>query len=470
MPAHSLQDKLVVAATALSESAWLYLLLGMLGVMLAQNGSPLSLGAVLALVGLSALTARLLQMVLMPPQIAYAVQMIMGVAVIIVAVGTQVNPESGLELGWVATVARGADIEGYTFRASAGSILAAALWWRGGMIAASEFPAESLSSSFRVGVLVVAVAAVVDIAHSADLQVFGSMLLFFAAGLGGLGVGRLLPASRQAVEGRTWPKVIGGVVLAIVIVGLLFSLLRRDVLEYVSAPALVVLKLLGTVVFYVIIVPIAFVVGALTQGLLTVLGWFASEEMETQAPNLGASVLELREQTGGEVNEFLATVVQLAQWSLVAIIVAVALFVIAAAFRRRLAWRLVQAEGERESVREGADAGDDLKRLLLDLLPARFRRTREPDALRLPDDEADVVEVFRVYFGLLHLAEQQGFPKPPHATPSEYQPTLEQLFPRRLARTATSAFTRACYGHRAPPRSQVAELKELFEASAGNDA
>ena len=467
MPAHSLQDKLVAGATALCESAWLFALLGLLGVTLAQGGSPLSLGAALALVGLSMLTARLLQMVLMPAQMAYAVQMIVGVAVIIVAVGAQVNPDGGLELGWIATVVRGADVEGYTFRASAGSILGAALWWRGGMIAASEFPVESLSSSFRLGLLVLAVAAVVDVAHPADLQVFDAMMLFFAAGLGGLGAGRLLPASSQAVRERAWPKIIGGLVVGIVALGLLFSLLQRDVLEYITRPALVVLNLLGTVVFYVIIVPIAFVVGALTQGLLTVLGWFASEEVVSEAPDMTSALLELREQGDGEVNEVLATLVQVSQWALVALIAAAALFVIAAAFRRRLAWRLVQAEGERESVREGADAGGDLKRLLLNLVPARFRRRRDGESLHLPDDEADIVEVFRVYFGLLHLAERQGFPKPEHATPFEYQSTLEQLFPRRLARAATSAFVRACYGHRAPPRADVDALKAQMEDVTG---
>ncbi len=465
MPAHSLQDRLVTAATVLAESAWLYLLLGLLGITLAQDGSPLSLSAVLALVGISTLTARLLQMVLMPTRMAYGIQLAMGVAMIVVAVGSQVDPNSGLELGWIATVVRGADVEGYTFRASVGSILGAALWWRGGMIAASEFPVESLSTSFRLGVLVVAVAAVVDVAHPADLQVFSSMILFFAAGLAGMGAGRLLPASRQAIEGRAWLKVIGGLVLGIVIVGLLVSMLQRDVLEYISRPALVVLNLLGTVVFYVIIVPIAFVVGALTQGLLTVLGWFDSD-VPFEAPDMGGTLLELREQTG-EVNEVVAAVVQVSQWALVALLVAGALFVIAAAFRRRLSWRLVQSEGTRESVREGADAGDDLKRLLLNLLPRHFRRTREAAGLRLPDDEAEIVDVFRVYFGLLEQAREQGFPRPDHATPLEYQHTLEQVLPRRLARSATAAFTNACYGHHPPPKAVLEELKAQMEELPG---
>ena len=462
MPAHSLQDRLVVAATVLAESAWLFALLGLVGVALAQDGSPLSLSAVLALVGISALTARLLQMVLMPVRLSYAIQLAMGVGVIVVAVGAQVDPAAGMDLGWIATVVRGTDVEGYTFRASTGSILGAALWWRGGMIAASEFPVESLSTSFRLGILVIAVVAVLDVLHPADLQVFTSMILFFTAGLGGLGAGRLLPASRRAIEERAWLKVIGGLVLGIVIVGLLVSMLQRDVLQYITRPALVVLNLLGIVVFYVIIVPIAFVVGALTQGLLTVLGWFATEEVTTEAPDIGGTLLELQEQTG-EVNEVVAVVVQLSQWALVGLLVASALFVIARAFRRRLSWRLVQEEGTRESVKEGADAGDDLRRLLLNLVPRRFRRTRHDAGLRLPDDEADVVDVFRVYFGLLELAREQGFPRPEHATPQEYQHTLEQVLPRSLVRSATAAFTNACYGHRAPPRAQLDELKAQLE-------
>ena len=184
--------------------------------------------------------------------------------------------------------------------------------------------------------------------------------------------------------------------------------------------------------------------------------------MTSEAPHVGGTLLEMREQTG-EVNEVLATVVQLSQWTLVALLIAGALFVIAAAFRRRLSWRLVQSERTRESVREGADAGDDLKRLLLNLVPRRFRRTREAAGPRLPDDEEEIVDVFRVYFGLLEQARAQGFPRPEHSTPLEYQHTLEQVLPRRLVRTATEAFTYACYGHHAPPRAVLDELKAQME-------
>ncbi len=456
---HSAQDRLVIGATVISESAWMFALLGMIGIAMAKDGSPLSLLAVLVIMSASLLTARFLQMIIMPAGLAYTIQMLAGVVVLYLTIGSQVVPGAqGIDLGWIGKVVSGTDVEGYTFRAAVGSILGTALWWRGGMMAASEFPADGLGTSFRLGILVVAIAAVVDIAHPADLRVFPVMFLFFAAGLGGLSIGHVLPASQRALEEKAWPRVIGGVVLAIVVIGLLFSMLQRNVLVYISAPVLFVLNILATIVFYVIIVPIAFVVGGLTQALLTVLGWFASEDVRSEAPDIGGSVLELQERTG-EVNSVLATIIQVAQWVLVALIVLAALYIIAKAFRRRLGWRLVQAEGTRESVRGEADAAHDLGQLLLNLLPRRFRSSKAAPALRLPDDDADVVEVFRVYYGLLSLAEDQGFPKPPAETPREYQHTLEQLVPRGLARLATGAFIRACYGHHPASSEQIDEMK-----------
>jgi hypothetical protein len=86
--------------------------------------------------------------------------------------------------------------------------------------------------------------------------------------------------------------------------------------------------------------------------------------------------------------------------------------------------------------------------------------------LKLPEDEPDVVEVFRVYFRLLTLAENRGHPRRLHQTPTEYQRTLERIFPRDLVRTVTAAFVRACYGHHPAPRRQIDEMRASLEQLA----
>ncbi len=456
---NSAQDKLVFAATVISESAWLFAALGMLGLLLANNGSPLGLIAVLVIVTFSFLIARFMQMVIMPTVLAYAIQMLSGVIVIYFIVATQIGSGTqGIDLGWLSTVVSGTAVDGYTFRAGLGSILGAGLWWRGGMIAASEFPVDGLGTSFRIGVLVIAAAALVDVLGPADLSIFPVMFLFFAAGLGGLSIGHVLPASQRAIEEKAWPRVIGGVVLGIVVIGLLFSLLQRNVLVFISTPVLFVLNGLATVVFFVIILPIAFVVGALTSLVLLIVGWLVGEQAQREAPQIFEGVQELEEQSG-EISGIAANILQTLEMTLVAILILAVLYLMAKSFRRRVRWRLVQVEGMRESVKEDSDAALDLGRLLLNLLPKRFRSKEKSPALMLPDDDPGVVEVFRVYFGLLTLAEGRGFPKGPAETPREYQHTLEQLFPRNLARAATSAFIRACYGHHPASREQIEEMK-----------
>ena len=139
------------------------------------------------------------------------------------------------------------------------------------------------------------------------------------------------------------------------------------------------------------------------------------------------------------------------------------LFVLSRAFRRRSRRRRVHQEAERESVLGEADPAVDMARLLYGLIPDRLRSRGRLPPFRLPDDDADLVDVFRVYFGLLVIADERGFPRQPNETPIEYQTTLERLVPRNLARMATEAFVKACYGHQRTPREQIDEMRVSLE-------
>ena len=91
----------------------------------------------------------------------------------------------------------------------------------------------------------------------------------------------------------------------------------------------------------------------------------------------------------------------------VALVVAGILLILARAFRRNVRWRRVDEEGERESLYGDFDPTMDLARLLFGLLQQRFRRRRTDTSLRLPDDEQNIVDVFRIYFGMLTIAESR---------------------------------------------------------------
>ncbi len=459
------QDRLVLASIVLSESAWIFAAFGLIGLAFTSGTSPLNWVAVLAIMAVSLLIARFLSIILMPVGPTYAVQMITGAIVIYLTVATQVaGGVDSVDLGWIGNLGSDNQIDGYTVKASLGSLMAVVLWWRGGRLASAEFPTESLATTFKIGVLVLALAATIDMFHSEDLNVFPMMFIFFSASLAGLSVGQLLPASQQALTSRTWTRIIGSVVSGVAVIGLLFSLLRGSVLSFVSTPLAFVLQLFATIVFFVIIFPIGLLVELILRGLKGLIGTDQAENEALQTlrngEGFGEAVIQMQE---GEMDSGTSLFLQVIEYTIIALIVLVVLFFLAKAFRRRVRWRRDEAEGQRESVLEDADAVYDLAQLLFNLLPSRFRRVKHRELRALPDDEADVVAVFRMYYGMLELAEERGSPKPAAQTPTEYQSTLESLFPRDLVRAITNAFNRACYGHYPAPSAQIDEMRTSLE-------
>ncbi|MCY3637671.1 MAG: DUF4129 domain-containing protein, partial [Chloroflexi bacterium] len=118
---------------------------------------------------------------------------------------------------------------------------------------------------------------------------------------------------------------------------------------------------------------------------------------------------------------------------------------------------------------EGADVTYDFANLLFNMLPSRFRRRRQNTALRVPSDDPNITDVFRIYFGMLMLSEKRGNARHASETPSEFQPTLERTLPRNLVRAATRAFIRACYGHHPATREEIDEMRTELEDAAKSD-
>ncbi len=457
----SFQARLVAAAILLAESAWLYALFGVVGLAMGIGGSPIGWPAVVAVLIAAFALTRFIQLIVMPMAVAGATEMALGAAVLYLTFGTQFGAGQGLDVAWVGRIGSEAAGERSIPEVVFGTAFAVLLWWRGARLASTFDLADWLADSFRLGMLVLAIAAVVDVFSEADLNVFEAMFLFFGAGLAGMSLGQVLPASAEAVARRTWLRVIGGVVSVVVFSGLILALLEGTLLALLSRPAQALLNLFFIVFFYVLIVPVAYVVGFVMRLILNLLSRInvVPEGVELDDPVSFAETLENLEQ--GEAGA--STFVTVIEWTLVAVAVGIVLFILAKTFRRRIRLWGGRKDGTHESVMEDADPANDLARLLLKLLPRRFTRPRGPRPFRIPGGEAGVVDVFKVYFGMLALAEKRGFPRPPAETPEEYAVTLEGLFPRDLVRTVTTAFVRACYGHHPAPRRQIDEMHSSLE-------
>ena len=461
----SSRHSLILLAAAIVESVWLYALAAVFSLALALDGSPVSWAAVAAIMLASFLTAWALSAVILPAWVPYIVQMLAGVAAAYIALGTQLPAAGFLDMGWPGAFGSedGATVRAATF----GVFLSVLFWWRGGAVAAAEAPAERLSFSFKTGLIALSFAAVVDTLHPTDLGVFPLIFVFFGVGLAGLSVGHILQSESRPLTQKSWTKVIGGAVAVVVGAGLLVSLLQRGALELISRPLAWLADGAVTVILYVILLPLIFIFSLLATGLLEILRRLGEPEREEgeREPIGGFQEMMqgLREQA--ESNDP-SIWMDILGWGALALIAVVILAILARAFRRRIRWRRVDREGERETISEDVDPALDIARLLMGLIPDRLRRRKAERGLRLPDDERGIVEVFRLYFGMLNAAAAKGMPRPRNETPTEYQETLAKVFPRRLVRAATAAFNRACYGRAPTSDERIAEMRREMEDSA----
>ena len=101
----SAQDKIVLAATVAVESVWFYAAFSILALMMSLPGSPMAWIAAAAVMGVSLIVARTLYLVIMPVWMPYTVQMALGVLVIYLTLGSQVQSAGqGFDLGWITSV------------------------------------------------------------------------------------------------------------------------------------------------------------------------------------------------------------------------------------------------------------------------------------------------------------------------------------------------------------------------------
>ena len=464
----SVQDRIVLLSAVVVESVWIYAALAILSLMMMPSGSPISWVAALAIMLVSYAVTRSLSLIIMPNWMPYAIEMAIGTLTTYLVLGTQLQSgDQWMDIGWLSAMFSDLKADHFVRSAAIGGFASVLFWLRGGRIATSEFPVEHLSFTFRLGLIVLSVAAVVDIFNTADLRTFELMFVYFASGLAGLGVGHILPSTRRTLARRTWVRVIGTVVVSVLLMGLLFSLIQRGMLSFIAAPLKFILEGVARIVFFVVIVPLVFVLEFLISAFFNFLRRFAGEPPDAEREiEIGPGEMfgQFAEQADpSEPSLWL----QILAGIVVALVVAGILVILARAFRRNLRWRRVDEEGEREALYGDFDPTMDLARLLFGLLPERFRRRRTDTSLRLPDDEQNIVDVFRIYFGMLTIAESRGEHRRMSDTPGEHRSALTRVFPERLVDMATAAFNRACYGRRAATQEQIDEMQQLLEQASG---
>ena len=462
------QDRVVLAAHVVAESAWVFALAGIVGTLAGFDSSPLSWYGVVGILGLSVLLSRITPREGEKAEVRYALMAVLGLMVVYVSVALNVDPgeiRPAWAIDWLINDAPG----GYTSRGIFGAILGVLLWWRGTRVSSNEFPADDLSFTFRVGMLVLVVALIYDLNTDESLSTFPMVFLFFGSSLIGLSAGHLLEESQRSAGERTWPKAIGATVAGITTFGLLVALVNRGVLSFLSKPATAALEALARGVLWGIIAPIAFVFDVVVGWLISLLGIFRGEREQPQEEEINPEIqgfLETLQEEQAAASEGFATVLQIIEWALVAIVVVIVLLILGRAFRRVLRGRDRGTDGQRDSMVQEANPVGDVAKLALRLVPDVLKRPQRK-GYRVPDGPPGIVEAFRLYYDLLDTAEEQGITRRKYDTPTEFQGRLERTFPADVVRPSTESFNLAIYADVPADRSMIRRLRQgLRDATA----
>ena len=471
------RDRLVRGAAAVSESAWLFAVLSVASVAMGLDGSALNWPSVLAILALSLLVARLTPGGVAAIEVVNLARTLVWAIVAYVAVAAHVGSGvGGVDLAWITLVGSESAPADFLPRAAGGSLMALLLLWRGFSIATSKDPLSTLRIGFRVGLPALALATAIDILHPADLNTLPMSFVFFASALGGLSVGHLMPESQESVKSRTWPMVLTAVIAAVLLIGFVAGLLQRGLQAFIAGPLATLLQ--G--VFWAIVAPI-FVLLDLFTGLIIaffsrpfdpaaagVPGFQGDGIATTTEPILAGPPPVLEDEQNYEV---VGLLIQLVVSLSILALVAVVLLLLLAAFRRfGVPWGREDGGGVPDSIGEGADIASDIADLFRALVPDWRIGRKKRVAFELPDGPPGVVAALRIYYDLLAMAEEKGHVRRPNETATEFQTTMERIFPEGLVRMSTAAFNRACYGFLPATEEQISQMRSSLvsaRASAG---
>ncbi len=463
------RDNAVLGAIVLAESAWLYGAFAIVGAVLEKDGSPLGWLAVLLILGLGVAAARLIPTDVAAIEALYLGVTLLGAFFMYLVVATQVEPGLGFDFAWMSKLVSSSEPDPYGFRAIGGILIGIGVWVRGITIAIAADPSRNLGISFSLGIVILAVALMLDSALEYDLGIGSLVFIFFGAGLAGLSVGTLR-ATRSA-KAKAWPRIIGGMIVAMTLIGAMFTVVSRDILSYVTDPISTVLGFVLKGALLVVLAPVALVFTLIFGGVEDLFGrefdvepaggGFANSSEPgfelAEVPDfefLTTTEEQMPEPSAGIGFDFAAFL----QWASIALLVVGGLVIMFLAIRKIVGRERGPGHAHREAVDTDADYASDFGNLLWKILPDRFRGRRRK-GMQPPDGPPGIVEVFQIYYRLLKMAEQKGQARSNHQTTVEFQGPLTRVVTPELARLATYLFDRACYGYHPASEDQLGHLR-----------
>lgn len=424
---------------------------------------PLSLAAT---AGLAAVTALLTREVLHRRwNIALARAVIMGGSALLLVALLVLGIDGGI------SAATGAMWGG-------GLALGAYLIWRGVVVGSDPPRFDGLYRRFLIGIAGIAVLLPFWDGDKGEVTAYA--VSFFACALTALALMNIqsiqADLAKQAEGGRLlsqrWLPMLIGVVLGIIIISIgIASAFSPDLVASMGHGAATLYRWLVTVILYVVIYPLSFVVVGIGYALRFLVSLATSKERPHRPDVNPGDFKALFEENQQE--SFAPWVVMLIKWSIVAIIVLLVLGSIAyAIYRTRRTKQDEEIEEVSESVGSWGAVRADLLAMLVKLF-ARFRWRRSdgegvlvtapPIAAAEGDAGTRQFTVREIYQGLLYEGEKWGVARRPPETPYEYEGKLHgHVATPADVETVTAAYVAQRYGDEAPDAARLAHLNQLW--------
>ncbi len=458
------RSKLILLSVAVAESAWLFALFSTLGLIGSLGGSPLPWLSLLSLLLLSIGTGYVLGAI-EGDEVSTAIkQSFFGLFVIYLVLGTGTFLGGGaFDAGWIFKLFGGELSPAAGVSAGFGFLISIWIWRHGVRLGTDRYPEDRLARIFRIGIGVLALATLIDQASSEDIGAGPLLVPFFGATLVGMAVGRL-PEGGVGKKAGEWARIIGVSVFAIMGLGLLIGLIgglygNGGVKLLYSGWGLLVDGILWILRF-----PVTWATAVL-QWLIDLFGKDGEERpQQVLGGGIGQEIIGREgEQVAESGNSLIDTIVNILQYPAIVLLVIVAFFLLAMAFRKFGARDGDDDDEERESIRSELDTEGDMARLLGGLVPGWWRRKR--GRIWKYPAEAGFAEVFKLYFDSIRLGVKWGMEFQPHMTPAERLPLMESALPGAPVGEVTDRFNAACYGRVPTDPETVNELRLRVEAA-----
>ncbi|GEM_PF-5765061 len=466
-------NRFLFVALLAMEATWWYTLIALAGTLVGVEGSPLSGIAVLLVFGAAAALSLALQAPHMDLLVAQGVSMViaLGTIYLAVALGGGLFGIATLNPLWLLDTLSGHSSPVELGQQVVGGLAGIALWWRGMEVGAAGEVDALLFRSFKIGLVVITVGAVIDVLAPTSLGMTWVAFAFFLAGLSALMLNQLQREAGAGMVERQWRQIALGVLGAVLLTGIVLSVMAGGDTANAAAWLFETVGEAVSRVLLLLALPLAYAMGSVVNGLQWLIAHLlgqAENRGDLMRGALGA-LQSLRDLAAGHhMPGWVALLVKLLEWGALAYIALVLLLLLYLAFVRR---QPVQGGREaRASSRGQTPLWADLASLLGKLFPQPRGQAAEASP-PVPQGGDPRSVLLRLYYTTLRHFQQQGMGRRSFETPWEYERhTLARVWPGGVSRRLTDAFNGVRYGRQEPEEQEVREMEGEVQQAMGTVA